>query len=202
MPPRWPDASLAILAGGAGTRLGSVPKGLLRLQGRTFLDRLLDLQPAFGETFLVATESASYAGLGVRAIPDVIENAGAPGGVHAALTQAKSPWVFVAAVDLPMLTLPVVAQLALQLDDSVDVVCYSTGRRFEPLAAFYRSSLAQQLEPKVRSGASLQELIAGVRVRALDERELRRVDASGQALMNVNTPEDLQRVGGARPAGR
>lgn len=202
MPPRWPDASLAILAGGAGTRLGNIPKGMLRLQGRTFLDRLLDLHPAFGEAFIVANDGAPYAGLGVPIVPDVIANAGAPGGVHAALTHAKHEWVFVSAIDLPMLTLPIVTPLALQLSSDLDVVCYSVADRFEPLAAFYRKGLAPSFEPRVRAGESLQDLIRSVRVKAIGERELKRIDPTGQALLNVNTPEDLAKVGGARPAAR
>lgn len=202
MPPRWPEASLAILAGGAGTRLGTLPKGLLRLQGRTFLDRLLDLHPAFSEAYVVASDGAAYAGLGVKIVPDVIEGKGAPGGVHAALQHAKTEWVFVSGIDLPLLTVPVVAQLALQLDEASDVVCYSVAGRFEPLAAFYRRSLVEPLGEQVKADGSLQEFIASVRVKALNERELKRVDPGGQALINVNTPEDLARIGAHRPSAR
>src|SRR5713226_3674568 len=79
------DVTLAIIAGGGGHRLGGVAKGLLTLEGRPLIERILDLRPRFSEVLLVADNPGAYKAYGLRSVPDLVEGRGAPGGVHAAL---------------------------------------------------------------------------------------------------------------------
>lgn len=202
MAARFDDSTLAILSGGNGTRMGNVPKAFLRLKGRSFIDCILDLRAAFKGAMIIANDPAPYASLELPVVTDVIPHRGAPGGVHAALSAAQSDWVFVAAVDQPMLTLPVVAQLALARTDDCDVVLYEAGGRRAALAAFYRRALAAPFAQKLSGEPSMDELLGSARVRALSEKDLRAVDPNLTALSNVNTPEDLQRLGGSRPSAR
>src|SRR6266851_3734325 len=78
------DVTLAIIAGGGGHRLGGVAKGLLTLEGRPLIERILDLRPRFSEVLLVADNPGAYKAYGLRSVPDLVEGRGAPGGVHAA----------------------------------------------------------------------------------------------------------------------
>src|SRR5258708_12908942 len=95
------DATLAIIAGGGGHRLGGVAKGLLTLEGRPLIERILDLRPRFSEVLLVADNPGAYKAYGLRSVPDLVEGRGAPGGVHAALGAARTPWLFAAGCDMP-----------------------------------------------------------------------------------------------------
>src|SRR5512138_2118572 len=93
-----------LLAGGAATRMGGAPKGLLRVGGETLAARSVALlRRVFGRAMLVANDAAPYAALGVPVVPDAVRGRGAPGGLHAALAAAETPWVFVAACDMPFL---------------------------------------------------------------------------------------------------
>src|SRR5688572_18613960 len=102
--PEYPDVTLAIIAGGLGRRLSGVPKGLLEVEGRTVLERLLSLAPRFGDMLLVANAPERYARFGLRTVADVVQDKGAPGGVHAALVAARTPWVVAVACDMPFVT--------------------------------------------------------------------------------------------------
>src|SRR5260370_41047600 len=88
------DVTLAIIAGGGGHRLGGVAKGLLTLEGRPLIERILDLRPRFSEVLLVADTPGAYKAYGLRSVPDLAEGRGAPGGVHAALGAARTPCLF------------------------------------------------------------------------------------------------------------
>ena len=98
------DVTLAILAGGQGRRLGGVPKGLLLRDGRPLLAHLLTLAPRFADSVLVTSYPEPYQHFGVRTVADVVAQRGAPGGVHAALATARTPWVQVVAADMPFVS--------------------------------------------------------------------------------------------------
>jgi molybdopterin-guanine dinucleotide biosynthesis protein A len=84
--------------------MGGTPKGLLRVGGEPIAARTIALfLRRFGKAIVVANEPAPYAALGAPVIPDVLPGRGAPGGVHAALAAATTPWVFAAACDMPFL---------------------------------------------------------------------------------------------------
>jgi len=186
------DTTLSILAGGKGLRLGGVAKGLLRWEGRTVLEHLLELAPLCADVLLVTEDVASYASFGVRAVADLVPGKGAPGGVHAALVAARTPWVLAVACDMPFIR-PAAVRLILDArTDAVDVVCFEVAGRLEPLLAAYRTSLSTVFGEALQSGPSLRGLIAGSRTKVLPEAVLRAVDPQGQSVQSINAPEDLR----------
>jgi len=194
------DVTLAVVAGGQGRRLSGVPKGLLTLQGRTVLERLLDLAPLFADVLLVANTAEPYARFGLRTVADVVPDRGAPGGVHAAMTAARTGWVLAVACDMPFVS-PAAARVLLEARaPELDAVCFTVAGRVEPLLAVYRTSLSGPWgEALRRHNPSLRGLLAACRARLLPEEALRAVDPQLRSLVNVNTPEDLERHGLALP---
>jgi molybdopterin-guanine dinucleotide biosynthesis protein A len=194
------DVTLAVVAGGQGRRLSGVPKGLLTLQGRTVLERLLDLAPLFADVLLVANAPEPYTRFGLRTVADVVPDRGAPGGVHAAMTAARTGWVLAVACDMPFVS-PAAARVLLEARaPELDAVCFTVAGRVEPLLAVYRTSLSGPWgEALRRHNPSLRGLLAACRARLLPEEALRAVDPQLRSLVNVNTPEDLERHGLALP---
>ncbi len=191
-----PRVTLAVVAGGQGRRLSGVPKGLLNVEGRTVLERLLELAPLFAEVLLVANAPEPYARFGLRTVADVVAGKGAPGGVHAALVGARTEWVLAVACDMPFIAPEAVRVLLEARGPEVDAVCFTAGARVEPLLAVYRAALAGPWGEALRAGdPSLRELLALGRARLLPEQALRAVDATLRSLVNVNTPEELERHG-------
>jgi molybdenum cofactor guanylyltransferase len=194
--PPIPECTGALVAGGKATRMGGRPKGLLRVGGEPVAARSLRI---FGELFagamVVADDPAPYAALGAPVVPDAIPGKGAPGGVHAALAAAPTPWVFTAACDMPFLSSRALRFLWDRRGDAPAVLIRFAGR-LEPLHAFWSRACLPELERRLREGdPSLQALARVVGARVVEEEEWRRIDPLGRALENANTPEDAARLG-------
>lgn len=192
---RFEDATAAILAGGAGTRLGGVSKAFVQVGGRTILETQLELlRPLFGEVVAVAPDPSPFERFGLRGVRDRFPGKGAPGGVQAALEAAATPWVFLLACDMPFARAEAIALLAGHRAGA-DSVVPLRGGYLEPLFAFYSAGLAAGFARELQAGnPSLARLLSGVRTVRISEDALAAVDPDGLCLENVNTPEDLARA--------
>lgn len=184
------ELTLAILAGGRGRRLGGVAKGLIRIQGRPVLERLLELRRLAAEVLLVADDPAPYAAFGLRAVPDVEAGRGAPGGVVSALLAATTPWVLIAACDMPFVTAHLAERLIAAAADA-EVVAYRREGRLEPLFGLYRAALGAGWRARLGEDRSLRAMAESARLVSLDADEPRLLDS-------LNTPDDLARHGASR----
>ena len=183
--------SLAIVAGGGATRLGGVCKPLLRVRGRPVLERLLALRTLADEVLLVSADPR-LPDAGVRRVTDLLPGRGAPGGVHAALAQARSAWVLAVGGDMPFLDGRAVMPLLEARADDVDAVAYTVAGRLEPLAALYRSALgARFAESLAGGGESFRALWAQLRGRTLPESVLREATGDVRAVVSLNLPSDV-----------
>jgi molybdenum cofactor guanylyltransferase len=199
--PLFPDCTGALVAGGQATRLSGVPKGLLRIRGEPIAGRALRL---FGELFaaslVVANDAAPYQPFGVPVIGDRIPGKGAPGGLHAALAAARTPWIFTAGCDMPFLSAGPIAWLAARRDAPAVAVIWRG--RLEPLHAFWSVECLPAVERLLAAGdPSLWRLATACGARFVAEEEWRAVDPEGRAFENANTPEDVARLGLGGPAG-
>jgi len=185
------EVSLAIVAGGGATRLGGVCKPLLRVRGRTVLERLLALRTLADEVLLVSAD-ARIPDSGMRRVGDVVPGRGAPGGVQSALAHARSPWVLAVGGDMPFLDARAVLPLLEARGEDVDAVAYTVGGRLEPLAALYRKALASRwAEALAGEGQSFGGLWNRLRGRTLPESVLREATGDTRAVLNLNLPSDV-----------
>jgi molybdopterin-guanine dinucleotide biosynthesis protein A len=193
--PLIPDCTGALVAGGQATRLGGVAKGLLRLSGEPLVGRTLRLFGSlFPRSLVVANDAAPYAPFGVPVVPDRMPGKGAPGGLHAALSAAETPWVFTAGCDMPFLSAGPLAWLAARRDAPAVAVIWRG--RLEPLHAFWSRECLPTVERMLAAGEpSLWRIASACGAHFLDEEQWREVDPAGRAFENANTPEDLIRLG-------
>ncbi len=190
---RYPDVTLAIIAGGRGSRLSGAPKGLLVHQGRSLLSRLLDLAPLVEDVLLVANDPEAYATYALHAVPDVMPDRGAPGGVHTALLYARTEWVLALGCDMPFVSPAVVEVVLSERAGDLDIVAFEVGGRIEPLLAVYRAAIAERWGSSVAAGRSFRTLFQAFRTRLLAEDALRAIDPDMRAVVSINTPSDLAR---------
>ena len=95
-----------LLAGGQGSRMGGVDKGLVELAGRPMAAHALArLAPQVDELIINANQNLDrYAEFGCPVVPDQIPDfAGPLAGLHAALSAARTPLVVTAPCDSPFL---------------------------------------------------------------------------------------------------
>ena len=117
-------------------------------------------------------------------------------GLEAGLAAARSRLVFVAAGDLPFLSEEVICYLLERLDRRgvLAVVPRHRGAS-HPLCAAYDHEVLGQVRSALDGGVrSVREFVAGLDPVEYVEEELRRFGDPDRFLMNVNSPEDLERA--------
>lgn len=170
-------------------------KSLEKFQGRRLIDRIVDsMRPYCAPVFIVANDLSPYYDTGVTLVRDIVAHQGPLGGIYTALLFSPNEWVFSKATDMPFLV-PELMTMMLAAKDGYDVVVPITGGLYEPLFALYRrrcypviSDVLEQGEKKIIS------FYRKVRVHELPEDQWRRADPEGLSFLNVNTPEDLERL--------
>jgi molybdenum cofactor guanylyltransferase len=104
-----------ILAGGRGSRMGGVDKGLQNFHGMPLaLHTMLRLQPQVGTLMINANRNiAAYESFGVPVWPDVLPDfAGPLAGFLTGLERCETPWLVTVPCDTPLFPLDLVARLA------------------------------------------------------------------------------------------
>jgi molybdenum cofactor guanylyltransferase len=188
----------AIIAGGAATRLGGLPKSTLVVEGRSIAERLLEaLRASFPRVLVVANEPAPWEALGVEIVPDVHRGAGPLAGVHAALvaTSAHAGVVCVAG-DMPFVAPALLALLRDHAPEAAALVP-RVGGRPEPLLARWGHACLPVVAARLAAGRrAVHETFAALATTWLDEPALRAVDPVLRSFTNVNTLDDLRRARG------
>ena len=182
--------SAAVLTGGASTRMGH-DKARMEVGGTASATRLARLLDRLCEDLLLVGGSPPEEAPG-RRVPDPAGPVCALRGLVAALEAAREPRLLVVATDLPLLTADLV--LALVAAPEADVVLPRTARGRQPLCALYRRETVLPLarERLAADRLALHGLLDAVDTVELGPEELALVDPTGQALTNVNTPEELR----------
>src|SRR5215510_11140566 len=98
--------SAAILAGGRASRFGGRDKGALVIDGRSIRDRQIDTLARVDGVAEILLVGGAIAHARARTVADHVPGMGPLGGIHAALSEAQHPIVFVAAGDMPHLSAP------------------------------------------------------------------------------------------------
>lgn len=151
----------AVLAGGRSRRFGE-DKALYVYRGKPLLLWVLESLEGAQERFIVANRP--YPGFGVEVYPDAIPGGDSLSGLYTALLHAKTPWVAVAACDLPFLTPGYWGFLYEKALASPYPVVAALGEEghMETLAAFYHRDLLPFLEAQLRAGDLFLGRAAGV----------------------------------------
>jgi len=191
------DVQGFILVGGASRRMGQ-DKAQLRLGPETMLERIAaQLSPVTSSVTLVGSPQA-YLGHSLPTVPDVYEKWGALGGIHAALSAAKTDWSIVVACDLPFVTRDLFERLKSFANESIDsidsIVPTQPDGRPQPVCALYRrETCLPEIERLVSAGEHTpRALLTNVRTRYVQFEELNDLPGSENFFLNLNTPEDFE----------
>ncbi|HRP77225.1 MAG TPA: molybdenum cofactor guanylyltransferase MobA, partial [Rhodocyclaceae bacterium] len=148
--------SAVILAGGQGRRMGGVDKGLVPLQGRTMVERVLErLRPQVDEVLINANQNLDrYRAIGVPVFSDDIGGfAGPLAGLHAGLGHASHPLVVTAPCDSPFLPQDLVARLADALEaQGADLAVAHTFEQAHPVFCLCRREVLPHLDAFLSAG--------------------------------------------------
>jgi molybdopterin-guanine dinucleotide biosynthesis protein A len=178
-----------VLAGGRGSRMGGVDKGLQPLRGRPMVAWVLErIAPQVDEIVVNANQNLdAYAGFGHRVVPDSLGGfAGPLAGLHAGLQAASHPLAVTVPCDSPFLPLDLVLRLKEKLSNN-DLAVAKTGDQPHPVFALVRRSVLPHLERFLASGG--RKIDAWYATLAVVEVSF---DDQPDAFRNINTLEELR----------
>ena len=182
-----------ILAGGRGTRMGNVDKGLQMLGDEPMVLRVIGrLAPQVGMLMINANRNQErYREFGVPVWPDELDEYPGPlAGFQAGLRHCQTPYLLTAPCDSPFLPVNLVERLASALEEQgADLAVAVTGegesRQPHPVFCLLKSSLLPHLNEFLRSGKRRIDAwyasLKFVEVQFEDE----------AAFRNINTMEEL-----------
>ena len=182
-----------VLAGGQGSRMGGVDKGLQEFRGKPMVAHAIErLAPQVDELLINANRnSEAYARFGHRVIADEIEGfAGPLAGFERGLAHAAGDLVVTVPCDSPFLPADLVARLRAALErEDAEVAVAQTGDQVHPVFCLMRRGVHASLTRFLASGQ-----------RKIDRwyPELRATlvpfDDEADAFRNINTRDELDQL--------
>jgi len=198
-----------LLAGGAGSRFGALPKGLARVDGERIADRALRVLAAVTDRQCVVANDVAAAGWfpGLRIVADDVAGLGPLAGLATALRAGDGDAVLVVAWDMPFVSVELLRALRAQGEGAgVSVVpVHGPHATLEPLCAYYRAGAAPLVERLLRAGErrgrALHDALLPTCVTVLRAEALGGMRATDHLFTSVDTVEALEALGGTMPAG-
>jgi molybdenum cofactor guanylyltransferase len=185
-----------VLAGGRGSRMGGVDKGLQTYFGMPLaLHALLRLTPQVGQMMINANRNlAAYESMGVPVWPDVVPDfAGPLAGWLTGLEHCTTPYLVTVPCDTPSFPPDLVERLAGPMAEiDADIAMVATRQdgevKLQPVFALLRWGLLENLMQAVHAGERKVARWAG------QHRCIEVVFEDGSAFFNANTVEELQQL--------
>jgi molybdopterin-guanine dinucleotide biosynthesis protein A len=185
-----------ILAGGRGTRMGTVDKGLQLFKGAPMVQQVVQrLAPQLGTLMINANQHLDrYRAFGLPVWPDEVPDfAGPLAGLHAGLSHCATDYLVCAPCDSPFLPEDLVAHLSAALKeagaDLAMAVTISAGRRQRhPVFSLMKTSVLPQLAAYLQAGGRKMD---GWSATLVTVEVLFDDDA---AFSNINTIEELRKL--------
>jgi len=194
-----PSVTGLILAGGKGSRMGGVDKGLQAFRGKRLVDHVYErLAPQVGGVIINANQNQEeYRSFGVRVVSDAIGGfAGPLAGFHAGLSVSKRPFLASVPCDSPFLPEDLIARLYARLDETgAELAVAKTGDQPHPVFSLMRRGVLDHLADFLKGGGRKIDAWYA----SLNSVEVA-FDDEPQAFSNINTREELQTWEGAPPA--
>ncbi len=169
-----------------------VPKHLLPTPNGRLIDHLYRrLSPQFNESLLVGRGLVTPEG-GWRMVEDVLPGQGALVGIYSGLFSSNTDNNFILACDMPFVVPALVYYLISLSSESVDAVVPVVRGYYEPLFAVYRKSCLPVIHRALERGKlQVSGAYEELRIRIVDEQEIRSFDHELTSFTNLNTPDQL-----------
>lgn len=170
-------------------------KRFLSIEGVALIDRTIRvLENLFEEVIVVlASPIKGWSVARHRVVYDLIPDSGSLGGLYTGLIESGYPRIFAAACDMPFLN-PGVIRYLINADPEADVVGAELESGFQPMHAVYSRRCLPILEQMARSRSlKIQGLFKNplLKVAAISEVELMKLDPDLRSFRNINTPSDF-----------
>ncbi len=197
-----------VQAGGGSTRFGT-DKALVRLGGKTMLERTGELLAGVCHDVTIVARAEKYADAPWPVLADCWPGEGPLGGILTALNSLRAddppdrfftmvhgpcPFAIILSCDMPFLTKEFLAFLKNRaLASRALIVAPERSGRIEPLCACWCAQAAPAIQAAFDAGGrKVTEAMKHVPLEVLDESTWKRFDSDGRLFWNMNTPADYE----------
>ena len=188
MPTKTQNITAVILAGGQGSRLGGVDKGLISLRQISLVQHVINrIEPQVAKIIISANRNLDvYTNLGYPVYTDEISDfAGPLAGILKALQHCQSEWLLTIPADSPFIADNLARRLIQNIGDNKIAIAHD-GERLQPTFSLIHKSLESSLEDFLQKGERKTRVW-------MQQQSHTVVDFSDQAdaFININTQEEL-----------
>ncbi|WMJ73633.1 molybdenum cofactor guanylyltransferase [Cytophagaceae bacterium ABcell3] len=141
-----------ILAGYDTLSPGAFPKGLLRSQGRSYIENISDKLKTITSEIKISANTNDYNHLALPVYTDLVSGLGPLGGIYTALTVSSTSRNLLVACDIPMVSSEFLKQLTMY--NEYDLVLPQVNDKLYPLCACYNISSLNKINHLIKRGES------------------------------------------------
>jgi molybdopterin-guanine dinucleotide biosynthesis protein A len=184
------DTTGIILAGGLSRRLDYKNKALLKIGGKSIIQRIINaLSEVMASILLITNSPEEFKHLEIPMFGDIIPGSGSLGGIYTGLKVSETYHNLVVACDMPFIR-PSLLTFLMQQSKGYDVVIPVTPDGHHPTCAIYSKNCIKPIEAQIRScNLKISDFFPNVRLRKVDFNTLH--DRYDQIMFfNINTKED------------
>ena len=198
-----PRVAGIVLAGGRSSRMG-VDKASLMLEGRTLLQRTVDvLDEVADEIVVVAAAGQQLPQLAsahpLRVVEDAVEGQGPLVGIAAGLEAMTAPVAVVVACDMPYLRPALLRLLAGRAGAGARLAVPMHDGRPQSLCSAWQASALAVVRAHVEAGdRAVMSVADDLDAERLPPEAYEQADADGRSFINLNTPDEFQAALAAR----
>ncbi|MGD8385826.1 MAG: molybdenum cofactor guanylyltransferase [Desulfobacteraceae bacterium] len=181
-----------VLAGGRSRRYGK-NKALVTLEGVSLIERVCRVLKLVADPVILSTNDPElFQFLGLPTVRDIIPGLGPLSGIHAGLSVMPGEAALFVACDMPNLNAELIRFMAASRKDADAVVPRVAGLP-EPLHAIYGKTCLGPVSRAIKNGEHrIVSFFPDIRIKYIEENQIRRFDPNLDVFANINRPEELQ----------
>ena len=179
------------MAGGKSSRFGR-NKALVEVDGVRLIERVIRVMGSVFQKLIIITNTPDeYAYLKLPMIEDLIKGLGPLGGLYTGLESISTEAGFFVACDMPFLSERLIRHI-IEFKDEFDVILPKIDWKIEALHGLYNKNCLPAIRELIDSRQyQVIRFFPKMRVKYLDEAEIREYDPELKTFFNINEPREL-----------
>ncbi|MGB6371622.1 MAG: molybdenum cofactor guanylyltransferase [Atribacterota bacterium] len=184
-----------ILAGGKSSRIGvDKNKAMLKLNGKYLLDIVISKLKRITRDIIIVGPPEKYPSY-KQVVPDLFNQKGLLVGLYSGLKASASRYNLVVGCDMPFLNVELLQYMGDKIDSNDIIIPRYAKSYVEPLCAIYNKDCLEVIKKNIGAGIlSIRRIFPYLKVRYIEEEEIKRVDPDFNSFFNINYKEDFIRA--------
>jgi molybdopterin-guanine dinucleotide biosynthesis protein A len=191
-----PRLTAIILAGGESSRIGSdQDKAILKLNGKRLIDIVISKLKHIVEDNIIIVGPPEKHPSCKQVVPDLFNQKGLMVGLYSGLKASTSQYNLVVGCDMPFLKVELLQYIEEKIDSNDIIIPRYAKSYIEPLCAIYSKDCLEIMKRNIEAGIlSIRKVFPYVKVKYIDEKEIKSVDPELNSFFNINYKEDFIRA--------